>query len=158
MNRNRKRAKRQANALRVWTYDDARAVLPYVTSVMGSLREHWIAAQGHDRRARRLAARAGRATRDRLIAEKLESDEARAAKDRFDSAVQELHDLDIFCIDPIRGEAVIPFVQSDQLAWFLYDLLEPEDLRHWRLHNDPLDTRRPIAEALESAGESPRVA
>jgi hypothetical protein len=156
MKRNQKRTKRRSNSLRVWTYAEARTVLPFVTSVMGSLREHWLAAQGHDQRARRLADLPGRPTRDRLLAAKDETDATAAAKERFETAASELHDLDVFCTDPIRGEAVIPFVHNDQLAWFVYDLFAPDDFRFWRYHTDPIDTRRPIAEALEN--DAPRVA
>jgi hypothetical protein len=123
---------------------------------MSSLREHWLATQGHDRRARQLASLPGRPDRNRLLAEQAETDAARTAKERFEAAAEELHELDIFCTDPIRGEAVIPFVHDDQLAWFIFDLFAPDDIHTWRFHTDPIDTRRPIAEALE--GDAPRIA
>jgi hypothetical protein len=123
---------------------------------MSSLREHWLAAKGHDQRAGRLADLPGRPDRQRLLAAKDESDAAGAAKERFETAAGELHELDVYCTDPVRGEAVIPFVHNDQLAWFVYDLFAPDDLRSWRYHADPIDTRRPIAEAL--ADDAPRVA
>ncbi len=156
MNRNRKGAKRKENTLRVWSYDEACRVLPYVTSLMGSVREHWIDAQAHDQRARKLAALPGRPDRRRILSEKEESEAAREARERFDAAIEELHGLDIFCIDPLRGEGVIPFVHKEQLAWFLYDLFAPETLHSWRYHSDPLEARRPIAEVL--ADEPTRVA
>jgi hypothetical protein len=148
MKSNRKRARRRENALRVWSYDQACQALPYVTSVMTSVREHWIEAHTHDRRARELAALPGRPDRKRILAETDEADQAREARGQFEEAADELHGLDIFCIDPLRGEGVIPFVHKEQLAWFLYDLFAPDTLRYWRYHNDPLDSRRPIDEAL----------
>jgi hypothetical protein len=158
MNRNRKGAKRRSQTLRVWTYDEARSALPYLTSVMGSLREHWTAAQAHDRRAKRLADRPGRPDRTRLLALQDETTLAAAAKQQFDEEADELHRLDIFCIDPLRGEGVIPFVQHEQLAWFLYDLFDPDALRFWRYHNDPLDKRRAIAELADGPENAPEVA
>lgn len=150
MNRNRKGTKRKETSLRVWTYDEACHVLPYVTSLMGSVREHWIDALTHDQRARQLAKLPGRPDRKRILAEKDEAEEARDARERFDEAIEELHGLDVFCIDPLRGEGVIPFVHKEQLAWFIYDLFVPETLLYWRYHNDPLDARRPVAEVLEN--------
>src|SRR5262249_21698047 len=132
MKSNHKRTKQRANSLRVWMYAEARSVLPYITSVMGSLREHWLAAQGHDQRARRLGNLPGRPDRKRLLATQDETTAANVAKERFEIAAAELHELDVFCTDPIRGEAVIPFVHNDQLAWFIYDLFAPDDLRTWR--------------------------
>lgn len=158
MNRNRKGTRRRPQAIRVWTYAQARKALPYVTSVMESLREHWLAAQGHDRRAQQLAKLPGRPDRQRLLALQEAQNEAHAARERFEASAEELHRLDIFCTDPIRGEGVIPFVHREQLAWFVYDLFAPEPLLAWRYHNDDLETRRPIAEALEDAGEPPQVA
>lgn len=154
MNRNRKGPQRRSQTLRVWTYDEAVHALPYVTSLMSSLRESWTTAQAHDRRARRLTEQPGRPDRDRILAEKDETELANAAKERFNDVADELHRLDIFCIDPLRGEGVIPFVHNDQLAWFIYDLFAPETLAHWRFHEDPLDQRRPVAEL----GVVPRVA
>lgn len=158
MNRNRKSARRQENTLRVWSYDEACKALPFVTSVMGSLREHWIDVQTHGQRAGRLSALPGRPDRTRILAQQDETDRAHEAEERFNTAATELHDLDIFCTDPLRGEGVIPFVLNEQLAWFVYDLFAPETLHFWRYHNDPLDTRRPIAEALAASDETPKVA
>lgn len=158
MNRNRKGAKRRGNALRVWSYDAACHALPYVTSVMGSLREHWLDAQAHDRRARQLADLPGRPDRGRLLAQQEANARSREAQERFDLTAQELHDLDIFCIDPLRGEGAIPFVHDEQLAWFIYDLFAPNTLLAWRYHTDSLDIRRPIAETLAGPDEAPRVA
>jgi hypothetical protein len=150
MNRKRKGTKRSPSTIRVWTYDQACQALPYVTSVMTSLRDHWIAAQGHDRKARQLAGRPGRANRVRLLAQAEEGRAAREAHDRFQKDQDELFALDVYCLDPIRGEAVIPFIHDNQLAWFLYDLFAPDTLQYWRYHNDPLDARRPTAELQET--------
>ncbi len=155
MNRKRKEARRKTSSVRVWGHDEARRALPYITSVMRSLREHWIDAQNHDRAAHVLAAQHGRPDRERLIAEAEETRFAREAQDRFADDMEELVALDIYCTDPIRGEGVIPFVHEQKLAWYLYDLFAPDDLPHWRYHSDTADIQRPIAELAE---ETPRVA
>ena len=80
------------------------------------------------------------------------------ARDRYREAEEELHRLDVYCLDPIRGEGVIPFAHAEQLAWFLFDLFDSPPIRFWRYHSDPLDVRRPIEEALVPPKEGPRVA
>ena len=47
--------------------------------------------------------------------------------------------------DPIKGQALIPFAQEDQLAWYIFDLFDGNSLHFWRYHKDPLETRRPLA-------------
>ena len=57
-----------------------------------------------------------------------------------------LQAIDVYCLDPIQGLALIPFVHDKQLAWFVYDLFDAEPLRFWRYHEDSFETRRPLAE------------
>jgi uncharacterized protein DUF2203 len=158
MNGNRKGSKSRQTTIRAWTYDQARNALPYVGSVMGSLREHWIDAQHFNRHFRRLASQVGRPDRKRLLAQEELNRQAREALEAFHEAQEELNELDVFCTDPVRGEAVIPFAHDKDLAWFIYDRFDPEPLRFWRLHSDPLDTRRPIAELPAPPAEESRVA
>jgi Uncharacterized conserved protein (DUF2203) len=158
MNRNRKGAKSRQTTIRAWTYDQAKNAVPYVGSVMGSVREHWIAAQSFDRKLQRLAGQPGRPNRERLLAQEETRRQAQEALEAFRDAQEELNELDVFCTDPVRGEAVIPFVLDNELAWFIYERYEPEPIRFWRLHTDPLDTRRPIAELPVPPSEKPRVA
>jgi hypothetical protein len=146
MKRNQKKATRRQQALQVWTRTQADAALPYITSVMRSLREHKLEAQAQQRRAAKLAGRPGRPDRGSLIA----FEEARTAgqkqQEQFDTALHELHSLDVYCLDPLAGLALIPFVHDKQLAWFVYDLFAPEALHAWRFHSDPLEMRRPMEE------------
>ena len=148
MNRNRHGSKRRRHRLRDWSYTQARRVLPYVSSVMRSIREHWLAAVRHDLAARRLAAKPGRPDRDTLVAQEEAADEARKANERLQQAAQELRAIDIYCLDPVTGEALIPFQHADQLAWFIYNRFDQDPLRFWRFHDDPLEKRRPLAEVL----------
>jgi hypothetical protein len=120
---------------------------------MQSLREHWLDAQRHELRARRLAEKRGRPDRATILAQEQETWEGQQAKERFNEAYQELQDIEVFCLDPNQGVGVIPFVHDEKLAWLIYDLFAGDELRHWRYHDDPLEMRRPIAEALEGPGD-----
>jgi hypothetical protein len=150
MKRNQNEAKRRRQTLQVWSLAQAQAALPYVGSVMRSLREHRLQAQAQQSRAVKLARRPGRPGRSTIIA--LEEAKAAAAKahDAFETALHELHALDIYCLDPNQGLALIPFVHDKQLAWYVFDLFEADPPRFWRFHTDPLEKRRPLAE-LEKA-------
>ena len=137
------------NTLRLWTYTEAQAAIPYLASLMRSLREHRLEAQRLRLEAQRLAAKPGRPDRAALL---IHQEAIRAASDaegRFQEALEELQALDIYCFDAIRGQALVPFVQNKQLAWFIYDLFDSEPLLFWRYHSDPLDRRRPVSEAKE---------
>ena len=150
MKSNRNEAKRRRQTLQTWTQPQARAALPYLASVMQSVREHRLEAAAQHRKAQKLAALSGRPDRDTLIRTEEADKAARLADERFQEAVQELQALDVYCIDPVGGTALIPFVHDKQLAWFVYDLFDKEPLRSWRFHADPIEARRPVAE-LESA-------
>lgn len=153
MKRNRNGAKRRQPTIQPWTYDQARGVLPYLRSIVRSLREHRIEAQTRQAQADRLASRPGRPDRNTLIAQEEAHRFAREAEDRFDDALDELHVLDVYCLDPIRGEALIPFVQDEQLAWYVFDLFDDEPFRSWRFHSDPLETRRPLTTAQQGTAQ-----
>jgi hypothetical protein len=148
MNRNRHGARRRRQRIRLWDYDEARGAVPYVASVMTSIREHWLEAVGHDLRMRRVTKKPGRPDRERLIAHAEALEGGRQASEKLQSALEELQALDIYCVDPVQGEALIPFKHSNQLAWFVYNQFERDPLRFWRYHDDPLETRRPLAEAF----------
>jgi hypothetical protein len=146
---NRNGSKTKARTVRVWSYDEAKKAVPYISAIMRSLREHCLESQSHKRSAQRLADKPGRPDRTALVSHSEEVREATEAQHRFDDGIAELHALDVFCLDPVGGEAVIPFLHAKKLAWFVFDLFDEEDhLRQWRYHEDPLDTRRPIADAL----------
>jgi hypothetical protein len=152
--RHRKGSKKPSETIQVWTYEQARRVLPYVASIMRSLREHCLEAQQHHLRARRLTERSGRADRTAILAHSEVVQAAKEAEEHFHEALDELHTLDIYCLNPVAGLALIPFAREDRLAWFVFDLFEPSDpIRFWRYHQDSLETRRPIAEALAGPAE-----
>jgi hypothetical protein len=144
---NPKRSKKEKRTVRVWTYDEARKAVPYISGVMQSIREQHIEALSRDRQAKRLAKLPGRPDRHHLVVQADTARLSREADTRCQESLAELHAIDIFCADPIRGEAFIRFLKEDKLAWFVFDLFNEEDrLKQWRYHDDPLDTRRPINE------------
>lgn len=148
MNSKRNGSKQRKVNVRAWTHEEARRAVPYIASVMGSLRDLWIEAKIQDRKAHQLAAQPGRADRTRLLAQAEVARQSQDTRERLEAIEEELQTLEVFCIDPIRGEGVIPFVQDNQLAWFVYDHFDAEPLQFWRFHNDPLEKRRPISETL----------
>lgn len=152
MNRNRKGTSRRHASIKPWTYGRAQAALPYLTAVVRSLREYRLEASRHRLNAQRLANLPGRPNRDALIAHDDALREASEAEGAFQEAQAELEAIDVFPLQPAHGRALIPFVHNEQLAWFVYDLFDPEPLRFWRYQSDSLETRRPVtARQKESA-------
>jgi hypothetical protein len=149
MNSNQKGAKRHTKGLRLWTHERALAALPYVASVIRSLREHRLEAQQQRTHGRRLADRPGRPDRATMIAHQEALKDASRAEVRFDEALKELQTLGVTCLDAIKGQALFPFVHNKRLAWFLFDLFDSEPLRFWRYQDDPADVRRPVGEEEE---------
>jgi hypothetical protein len=146
MRSNPKETKRQKRTIRVWTLDEATAAAPYFACVLRSLREHWLDAAAKHQMSDRLESLPGRPDRNMLIAQADAKREANEADDRYLEARDELTALDIYCIEPTQGEALVGFLKEDQLAWFVFDLFDSKPFRYWRYHNDPLDTRRPITD------------
>ena len=157
MKRNRRGSKRQPQTIQVWTYEQAMQVLPYVASIMTSLREHQLEAIRHQLKIERLNKKDGRPSRAEMIGHQETLDAAREAEDRLQAALEELHILDIYCLDPVQGLALIPFALGDELAWFVYDLFDPKSLNFWRYHRDPIETRRPISAAERGSPENDSV-
>jgi hypothetical protein len=152
MKRNSQGSQRRKQTIRLWSHPEARAAAPYVKSVLTSLREHRLDARRYGAETRKLADLPGRPDRTRILANAAAAKETQEAEDRFQEALEELQGLDIYLLDPVAGLALIPFVNEQQLAWFVFDLFDEEPLRSWRYHTDPLEKRRPIAEAAGPEG------
>ncbi len=145
MNRRQRGARRRRRTLQTWTIGQAEAATPYIRSVVSSLREHHLEWQARRLEVQRPAARSGRPDRAALIARGHASHEVDRAAERALEAAEELADLDVFCLDPSDGQALVPFLYDEQLAWYLFDVFdERKPLRYWRFDNDPAETRRPI--------------
>ncbi len=142
-----KEARRRKAALRLWTYSQAKAAAPYLSSVLRSLREHALEAQAQQALLEKLTTLTGRPNRDTLIAQEEARRAIHRAKDEHDNAGRELAALDIVPLDEIGGTALVPFVQDDQLAWFVFDLFEANHYRFWRFQSDPETTRRRLTAA-----------
>jgi hypothetical protein len=142
----RNKTKSRTQVLRVWTQAQAQQALPLIASILRSVREHYLEAQVQDFRAQRLSRQPGRPGRDVLIDHADAVRQSQEAKDRCEASLHELLALNVYCQDPVRGLALIPFAHGEQLAWFVFDLFEPERLGTWRFHEDPMATRRPLTE------------
>jgi hypothetical protein len=143
MKRNSKGAKRR-RTIQVWTLAQAKSAAPYLTSIVRSLREHTLEGLACRRRLRHIDERPGRPDRDALIARQEADADARRAEDRASEDGAELIALDIQPLDPVHGQALVPFVHEEQLAWYVFDLFDPQPFRFWRFQSDPDDTRRPV--------------
>lgn len=157
MKRQPKGANERPQTIQVWSYDQAQSATPYISSILRSLREHALEALQHFHRAKRLANRPGRPNRAAIIAQQEAEKEARRADDRFHDALMELQGMDIYSLNPIQGQALIPFVHNDQLAWYIFDMFDAQPLRFWRFQSDPDDTRRPITAMQRGTAETTQI-
>jgi hypothetical protein len=144
MKRNSKGAKKRQRTIQVWTLAQAKSAAPYLTSVVRSLREHTTEALASRQRLRHIDNRPGRPSRDVLIAKQDADADARRAEENASQAADELLALDIQPLQPVHGQALVPFVHEEQLAWYVFDLFDPQPFRFWRFQSDPDDTRRPV--------------
>jgi hypothetical protein len=147
MNRRSSGAKARRRAFRVWTLAQTEAALPYIASIVRSLREHTVEARNQHRALEVLNAKPGRPDRAALIAVQETERAARRADEQGREAESELSALDILSLDALNGLALVPFVHDEQLAWYVFDLFDTPSLRFWRFQTDPTDTRRPITAA-----------
>ena len=150
----RERSKRM-RIMHLWSWSEVAKAVPYLGSVIGSLREHWLDVLNAQRKIDKESARPGRASRQQIIDMQADQDERHQAQTRFDDALQELNKVDVFLFDPIRGLALIPFRKGDELAWYIFDHFTPRGVIGWRLQNDPIDECRPLELTDESAVKNP---
>ncbi|MGE5195507.1 MAG: hypothetical protein ACM3U2_23690 [Deltaproteobacteria bacterium] len=146
MKKQRKQAAEQTITLRLWTYAGAMKAVPYIRSLVQSLRDAWLELRTAQTHAERFKARPGRADRNLLI--QLEESDRRLqqAAVKVEEIVNEMMALSAFGVDPAAGLAVIPFFRGDVLAWFVFDLFDPRGLIAWRMHSDAQETRRPLSD------------
>jgi hypothetical protein len=135
----------------VWTFEQAGRALPFVQSVMTSIRELFLNLQGGRRRTKILDGAPGRPTRRMILEQEELKRDVEQLETQLGEAVGELAQLNIHCVDPVNGIAMIPFVNAHQLAWFVFDLFGDEKMNAWRYHHDPLHLRRPLPEREENA-------
>ena len=140
--RHKKRAK-NARVIRLWSMQEVGKAVPYLHSVIGSIRENWLDVQSLKREAVLVEKRIPAGTK-RLVALARAKDDVHSAENRFAEAIEELSRIDVFLLDPVRGLAFIAFRQGEQLAWYIFDQFEDKGLVGWRLHDDTLETCRPL--------------
>jgi hypothetical protein len=131
-------------ALHLWTYEAALRAVPYLRAVLRSLREHWLHTQSVRRQIQRLDSRPGRPDRQTLVRRAVAVKELEQVDAELEETFDELKAIDVFCLDPAQGLALIPFGKGDEPAWYVFDLFAPQGLEAWRFHGDPPETRRPL--------------
>jgi hypothetical protein len=141
---NPRRTRRSRQSLRLWTLGEARAAAPYIASIARSIREYALEARNQRRLLKSLAEKPGRPDRAELIAQQDAGRDLARAEEQLRDAIEELEGLDICCLDPIGGQVLVPFVQDEQLAWYIFDLFDPHYFRAWRYQSDPEETRRKL--------------
>lgn len=145
MKRQPKKSAPRAEEFAVWTFAQAGRAVPFVSSVMRSIRELYLDEQGRRHFVRKLEARSGRPDRHTIILQEDAKREADRLQGEIALAAQELASLNIHCVDPVNGVAMIPFAQREKLAWLVFDLFgEQTGITSWRYHDDPLTQRRPL--------------
>jgi Uncharacterized conserved protein (DUF2203) len=113
----------------IWTYAEVRAVLPYVASIMGSLREHRLDLLRHRLSSRRLRAKPGRPTLETLLDQEEAAREEGRAGAEYEKTLAELESLGIRCLDSAAGLAIFTVYQDGYLREYVYDLFDSQPLR-----------------------------
>jgi hypothetical protein len=129
MTNNSRPTDRRNRFLGVWTYAEARAVLPYVASIMGSLRDHRLDFLRHRLSAQRLAAKPGRPRRDTLLDQEEAAREEGRADAEYQKTLAELKSLGIRCLDSVAGLAIFTVYEYGYLREYVYDLFDSQPLR-----------------------------
>jgi hypothetical protein len=141
------KARRSPHTIRLWSFEDAQAAVPYLASVIRSLREYYLQLLSQRRKLLALAGRPGRPDRKTLIAEQETRRDLHQDEQEYQSALSELEALDIQPLEAGQGTALVPFVHDDQLAWYIFDLFDSQPIRSWRYQSDPDETRRKLTTA-----------
>ena len=127
---------------RLWTFEEAQAATPYISSVARSLREHYLQVLAKRRELQLLAGRHGRPERKALIQQQEARRDLHKAEQDYQNTLEELSELNVRALAPGQGTAVVPFVQDDQPAWYVFDLFDSQPIRSWRYQSDPDETRQ----------------
>lgn len=135
---------------RLWTYTEALAVVPYLSSILRSLREAEVEIRIWQERLFQLKERPGRPDRQLLLDLQLAENELQRAQEASEDAEQDMTRLGIFPLNAIQGTALVPFEQESELAWYIFDLFETPPLAFWRFQHDSDETRRPTTANRQS--------
>lgn len=143
-------SKRSSQKVKFWTYPEAMKALPYVESILRSIREHTLAANQCDAQVKRLANKPGRPSRSELIELQNLQRDAEEARDSYRADLEELLELGVGCLEPVQGEALFPFIYDDQVAWFIHSLFDGPPIKWWRFDGDSQETRRVVFSSLKA--------
>ena len=144
MKSRRKRSKRM-KVLHLWSWSEAMKAVPYLHSIVGSLREHWLDVLNAQRKLD-LADRLKKpAKRQQILEREMLEDDLERGQEKFNDALHELNGIDVFLLEPVRGLALIPFRKEDDLAWYVFDHFAPPGVVGWRYHNDAIEECKPLS-------------
>ncbi|MBI2803658.1 MAG: hypothetical protein HYX68_01575 [Planctomycetes bacterium] len=152
-----KRRKKRSEPMRVlhlWDLVEVKKAGPYLHSILGSLREHWLEVLGSERRLDRIAQQPGAKKRTQIIEHETGQAERSRAQSKFEDALEELNRLDVFLLDPVQGLALVPFRKEDDLAWYVFDYFSRDPLIGWRYHHDPIEECRSLTALTEAPNAS----
>jgi hypothetical protein len=107
-----------------------------VPSLARSLREHQLEILAKRREAQLLTERHRRPGRQALIGEQEARRGLQKAEQGYQSALEELGELNVHPVDPGQGVALVPFIQDGQPAWYVFDLFDSQPIRSWRYQSD----------------------
>ena len=136
--------KRKQQLIQVWSYDQTIKALPYLLEVIRSLRENYLAMQFANHRLSKIGQRLGRPDRSVFIAKQEAQLDSETSSSKYNQDVAELESMGMFVASPANGVVAIPFIEEEQLAWFILELYHEDHVVGWRYQSDPLDTRRAI--------------
>ena len=141
----RKKKSKHMRALRLWSWDEVIKAAPYLRSVIGSVREHWLEVLAAQRRLDQSTQQKSPLKREQIIEHEARSDERQQAQEKFDDALEELNGVEVFLLDPVQGLTLIPFRKGDDLAWYFFDHFSSDGVIGWRYHHDPIEECRPLS-------------
>lgn len=136
--------KRKQQLIQVWSFDQTIKALPYLLEVIRSLRENYLAMQFANHRLSKIGQRLGRPDRSAFIAKQEAQSDSETSSSKYNQDVAELESMGMFVASPANGVVAIPFIEEEQLAWFILELYHEDHVVGWRYQSDPLDTRRAI--------------
>lgn len=136
--------KRKQQLIQVWSFDQTIKALPYLLEVIRSLRENYLAMQFANHRLSKIGQRLGRPDRSVFIAKQEAQLDSETSSSKYNQDVAELESMGMFVASPANGVVAIPFIEEEQLAWFILELYHEDHVVGWRYQSDPLDTRRAI--------------
>lgn len=139
----RDRSKRM-HAMHLWTWSEVAKAVPYLRSITGSLREHWLDMLNAQLDIDRSAKVKGLPKTQQLLQNQRHMDERERARGKFDEALEELHGVEAYLLDPVQGTAIMPFRREDELAWYVFDHFAPPGVIGWRYQKDPAGECRPL--------------